>query len=188
MYRINNQKGFTLIELMIVVAILGILAAIAIPSYRDYTIRTKVGDMLSAASAIRLTSTEYRMSQGAFAATGTANIFAEIGGKDPKNISPYLAATELATTPDSIIVKLCGSTSNLGLTSGETLDVYLFGEFVDEGVDWTCHFASNAADPTRLVPPNCRNIYPVAGSPAAPGGANVGSGNVPTDPTCTSNA
>ena len=49
----SMQKGFTLIELMIVVAIIGILAAVALPAYQDYTIRAKVSELLLAASSQR---------------------------------------------------------------------------------------------------------------------------------------
>ena len=58
----NNQKGFTLIELMIVVAIVGILAAIAIPAYQDYTVRARVTEGLSLASAAKVTVSENAMS------------------------------------------------------------------------------------------------------------------------------
>lgn len=64
------QKGFTLIELMIVVAIIGILAAIALPAYQDYTVRAKVSELLLAASAVRTSVTENSQESGAVGATG----------------------------------------------------------------------------------------------------------------------
>src|SRR5437763_2199623 len=58
------QKGFTLIELMIVVAIIGILAAIAIPAYQDYTIRSKVTELINAAGVCKTSVAEYYQSKG----------------------------------------------------------------------------------------------------------------------------
>ena len=62
----KQQSGFTLIELMIVVAIIGILAAIAIPAYQDYTIRAKVSEGINLASAAKASVADYYVSQGAF--------------------------------------------------------------------------------------------------------------------------
>ena len=64
----SYQKGFTLIELMIVVAIIGILAAIAIPAYSDYTKRAKVTELVTAASACKASVSEFFQAEGAFPA------------------------------------------------------------------------------------------------------------------------
>ena len=66
------QQGFTLIELMIVIAIIGILAAIAIPAYQDYTVRAKVSEGLSLADAAKTTLAEGFQSGDAVGATSAA--------------------------------------------------------------------------------------------------------------------
>jgi type IV pilus assembly protein PilA len=66
------QKGFTLIELMIVVAIIGILAAVALPAYQDYTIRAKVSELVLAASGFKTSVAEKAQSDAAIAAAGVS--------------------------------------------------------------------------------------------------------------------
>src|SRR5881392_1254637 len=80
------QKGFTLIELMIVVAIIGILAAVALPAYQDYTIRAKMSEVILAMSACRTSITEVYQSGGS--APGAGNWGCEVSaGSGSKYVS-----------------------------------------------------------------------------------------------------
>ena len=74
------QQGFTLIELMIVVAIIGILAAIAIPAYQDYTVRSKVSEVASVVQGVKLLTEEYHSEEGDWPATFTAGRVPGAGG------------------------------------------------------------------------------------------------------------
>ena len=96
----NNQSGFTLIELMIVVAILGILLAIAIPAYQDYTVRAKVSEGLNLAASAKLAASETRLSESTWPANNT-----EAGYTSPTTSlvsSIQIAASDITITYNTV--------------------------------------------------------------------------------------
>lgn len=84
----KTMQGFTLIELMIVIAILGILLAIAIPAYQDFTVRAKVSEGLGLAASPKVSIAEYVQAEGAWPADNTAvGLAANIVGNDVRSVA-----------------------------------------------------------------------------------------------------
>jgi type IV pilus assembly protein PilA len=135
------QKGFTLIELMIVVAIIGILAAVAIPAYQDYTVRAKVSEGLSLASGAKTSVTETRLSSGAWpTGNSSAGLAATISGNNVKTVA--------VGTDGVITITYSGDP----ITDDQVeLEPTLNGG----SVVWTCKAGSTAVD-NRYLPNNCR--------------------------------
>jgi type IV pilus assembly protein PilA len=157
------QKGFTLIELMIVVAIIGILAAVALPAYQDYTVRAKVSEIVLAASSCRTGITETVQNSNVvnlgttlttactiaptkFVASGSA----DANGKvlivgNPTNLSALTTGTETL----SLVPMISGAALAAASDGGKTVE------------GWRCGLPGDGTTIlSKYLPSSCRGVYP----------------------------
>ena len=139
------QKGFTLIELMIVVAIIGILAAVALPAYQDYTVRAKVSELILAASSAKVAVSEAAQANGSLLAASIT-----VATQASKYVSS-VGYAQGASTSIGIITALASSVepkiTGTGVSFTGTMNASGNGQ-----VDWVCSAAAVAGSVTALMP------------------------------------
>lgn len=147
----NMNKGFTIIELMIAVAIIGILAAIAIPAYQNYTTRAKVSEAITFADMAKVAVSEYYHTNGSFP-SGSGSLNADFGLPAAADITgTNVAGVDVRYDSQGEQVAILVTPAISGVA---TFSVAILGSPSASGIDWTCIVQPNYQD---YVPSSCRN-------------------------------
>jgi len=139
----KKMQGFTLIELMIVIAILGILMAIAIPAYQDYTVRAKVSEGLNVAGAAKLAVSETYQSEGSMPVDNADAGLAAAGEITGNNVSGVAVDNGQIVITYSNDAAITGDTLGLSPTTG------------GGSIIWTCGQTDTTVD-SKYRPATCR--------------------------------
>ncbi len=156
----NRQQGMTLIELMIVIAVIGILGALALPAYQDYTIRAKVSEMLLAADGCKTSVTE------AIGSSSDTNVAAQLPKACESQTSKYVSGLTVdgngvitvTGNPDTLRGSTSASANAIALTPLQTGDTAVNGS-TDGGktiAAWRCGPASSNGLPVKYLPASCK--------------------------------
>jgi type IV pilus assembly protein PilA len=133
------RKGFTLIELMLVITVIGVLVAIAIPVYRDFTVRTKVAELVAAVGPLKTAVAEKALHEGSLETAGVGVTVPVAGRITDGNVT------------DAGVIRISGDAASVGTA----VTIVLTPSFVAGGkLIWTC---STSPDTFKFVPAECRH-------------------------------
>ncbi len=143
------QKGFTLIELMIVVAIIAILAAIAIPAYQNYIIRTQVTEGLTLAGSAKSAMEEYYSNHGTWPPSNVSAGLAPSGSITGK----YVTSVDVGAIQNKIKI-IYGGQANKAIAS----DYLVLSPIANGGaISWSCGTSAGTSVPSQYLSETCRN-------------------------------
>jgi type IV pilus assembly protein PilA len=156
LYMKTMQKGFTLIELMIVVAIIGILAAVALPAYQDYTVRAKVSEGMIAASSLKIGVTDVFADSGI---TGVAN-YSDVIDNDQANLITKLITVVAVDAVTGEIALTMGGIPQLGTDNVLAFTPIIGSTAISNtnstgSIQWICNGTATTI-PNNFLPANCR--------------------------------
>ena len=147
----RNQKGFTLIELMIVIAIVAILVALAVPAYQDYTIRAKVGECINGAAVAKLQISEYYETVGVFPPDANA-----AGTAAPAGNSQFCVGFGYAGAAGDFDIQIDEAAIGGAATAFVIEPNLRPAANAQGGVDWFCNVGNTAAGAVKYLPSTCR--------------------------------
>ena len=148
----KDQKGFTLIELMIVIAIVGILAAIALPAYQDYIVRAKISEAVAGMAEAKTSVTEYIAVQGSIPALADVSRFGvnmEVRG------GAILNKIGFATVPGTSVTIIAYVNEGIGGSVGLTT-IQMLGTLDAGYLSWVCQAGTTDPVPIKYLPASCR--------------------------------
>lgn len=131
------QQGFTLIELMIVIAIVGILAAVALPAYQDYTVRAKLSEPMARASEAKTSVAEYFASKGFLPTTGSTDVFNTAAAGKVESVT--WTRTNVSNGSINVLINTVAATNGI----------------VELGANNTLTFVGNAANQSGVMVWTC---------------------------------